>query len=290
MQTVAAVVLNYNGWRDTVTCVRALEAMQPPPRIVVVDNASTDESPAMIRLHCPQVELLQSPVNGGFAAGNNLAMSMLMHDVEFIWLINNDAVCESGALQALLTRMRNDPGLGAVGSVVLSGDGRKLLAWGGGRVHYLLGISRHVHRKGRLDFITGASMMLRSRALQSVGLFDEWFFLYWEDVDLCVRLRNAGWRLAVAQDSIIRHKEGASFEAFARRDRITSKSRVLFFRKHSHLPIVPVILGMLLRCGLRLLRLCPARAWAVFTATLNTLRTMPLDNPPASLAKPVARF
>lgn len=285
-QPVAAIVLNYNGWRDTVACVQSLLKVYMPKSLIgtgepastlpaeliyIVDNASTDDSVSEIRRRCNGARIIKSPGNGGFASGNNLAIRELMKKVDFIWLLNNDATCKPNSLEALMDVAGRDEATGVVGSVVMAPDGRDIQAWGGGRVYAALGISKHVRAPGRIDFITGASMLLRTSALEQTGILDEGFFLYWEDVDLCTRMARAGWKLTVAERSVIYHKEGASSSSSARRDRVTSASRVRYFGKHAALPMIPIILGMLLRMGVRLARLEPARAWAVLSSTVQAM-------------------
>ncbi|MBN6740049.1 glycosyltransferase [Acidithiobacillus sp. MC6.1] len=140
--------------------------------------------------------------------------------------------------------------------------------WGGGRVSYLLGITRHICRPvadDRLDYLTGASLLLRREAIEAVGLFDtSRFFLYWEDTDYGLRLRRAGWQLAVAKDALVWHDESSSLGAASpQKDRYVAASSVRFYRKYAAFPVVPILIGNLGRMAQRLMRGEPRRVLAV---------------------------
>ena len=253
---VAIVVLNWNGWQDTVRCVASLLALDYANFwIVLVDNGSTDGSVQEFQRALPDVELLQTGVNLGFGGGCNVGMRhALAGGAEYIWLINSDAVVDPGALSAMVRLAQENLVLGAVGSVLFDVDAEaRVQLWGGGRVGLWLG--RSVHSRSpdvKLDFVSGASLLLRRSALEQVGLFDESrFFMYWEDTDLGFRLRNAGWALGVAADSRIWHKQSASL-GFGNPllDEYATRSCVRFLRLHAPIPFVSIGL-MLLRMVLK---------------------------------------
>jgi GT2 family glycosyltransferase len=149
--------------------------------------------------------------------------------------------------------------VGAVGSVLYHmKEPEEVQAWGGGKVSMWWGLSRY--HKDRvpeqlLHYITGASLMIRSAALEELGLLDETFFMYWEDADFGLRLRKAGWGLAVADDSHVWHKEFASTgRNSVLTDAYFSSSAVRFFEKHALVPFVPIFVGTGGRTLKRLLR------------------------------------
>lgn len=266
---VAIVVLNWNGWQDTVTCVASLLALDYANFcIVLVDNGSTDGSVQEFQRALPDVELLQTGVNLGFGGGCNVGMRhALAGGAEYIWLINSDAVVDPGALSALVRLAQENLVLGAVGSVLFDVDAEaRVQLWGGGRVGLWLG--RSVHSRSpdaKLDFVSGASLLLRRSALEQVGLFDESrFFMYWEDTDLGFRLRNAGWTLGVAADSRIWHKQSASL-GFGNPllDEYATRSCVRFLRLHAPIPFVSIGLMLLRMLLKRLLIGRPDRLQAV---------------------------
>jgi GT2 family glycosyltransferase len=237
---VGAVVLNYRGADDTVACLESLATLADPPRVIVVDNNSGDGSVERIRSSRPDLELIANDDNVGFAGGNNVAIERLLADgAEFVWLLNNDTTVEPDTLDAMLAAAATDDRLGAVGSVIYDmSRPERVLTWGGGSVSRWTGRTRDASSAvDRIDYLTGASMLLRSAALRDVGLFDTRFFFTWEDVDLGVRLGDAGWRIAVAEGSRVWHRWGGSIGSDAPlRLEHHASGLVVFMRKHSRLP------------------------------------------------------
>ncbi len=244
MYDVVVVVLNWNGWPDTVRCLQSLEETDYEPcQVVVVDNGSTDDSVVRLRSLCRAV-VLETGKNLGFAGGNNVGIRYALEQgARYVWILNNDTVVARDALSALVRAAERDPDIGAVGAVIWAMDGSRVLAHGGGCVDLRNGRSWYVtDGKNDVAYITGASMLIRTDALHKVGLFDERFFLYWEDTDLSFRLRAAGWRLAVAADARVWHREsGTVGEATYLKGRYYSRGLVLFLRKHTRTPVVPAV-------------------------------------------------
>lgn len=247
MKRVCIVVLNWNGWADTIACVRSLQKQAyQDASLVVVDNGSTDESVERIRQAVQSVKLISTGRNLGFGGGCNVGMrAAIASGAEFIWLINSDALAAPDALVELVRSAENSPGLGAVGSVLYEADyPHTVQVWGGGRVRLYNGTSRHRLAPGRLDFISGASVLLRVSALEQIGLFDEAaFFMYWEDTDLSFRLRAAGWAIDVAPGATVWHRESSSLgKGSPTLDLYFTRSGVRFLRKYAPLPLVPIAL------------------------------------------------
>lgn len=252
MTRVAVVVLNWNGWKDTLSCLESLKRLDYPDfHLIVVDNASSDDSVARIRLAMPDVELLQTGANLGFGGGCNAGIRHALGkqgkgaDYDYVWLVNSDAVADRGALSALVRLADENVALGSVGSVVYERDQPgKVQLWGGARVNLWTGRSRHLLVSGSPDFISGASLLLRRTALEDVGLFDQQaFFMYWEDTDIHFRLRKAGWQLAVAGDSTLWHKQSASLgKKSPLLDEYFVRSGVRFLKKHAPFPCIPISL------------------------------------------------
>ena len=242
---VVVVVLNWNGWRDTLACLASLKQLDYlEARVLVVDNGSTDGSIEHIRQAMPDVELLQTGANLGFGGGCNAGIRQALRQrADYVWLVNIDATVAPGALSALVALAQRNSALGAVGSVVHELDEpEKIQLWGGGKVNLWTGRSRHLLTEQRPHFISGASALLRCAALREVNLFDEQkFFMYWEDTDLGFRLRQAGWQLAVAPDSRILHKQSASLGRNSPQlDHYFIQSGVRFFKRHAPFPFFPI--------------------------------------------------
>jgi GT2 family glycosyltransferase len=236
---VGVVVLNYRGLADTIACAESLAALDVPARLIVVDNGSDDGSVEKLA-GLAGVELIANGRNLGFAAGNNVAIERLLADGhEFVWVLNNDTVVEPPTLRELLDVADRDPGVGAVGAVIYaSGAPERVLTFGGGSLRRWSGRTRDARRADdRVDYLTGASMLLRSAALREVGVFDPRYFFTWEDVDLSTRLVSAGWRLAVAERARVWHRWGGTLEPLApRRFAEHAAGLVVYMRAHAPLP------------------------------------------------------
>jgi GT2 family glycosyltransferase len=231
--SVGILILNWNNWRDTLECLDSLQDLAyPHHRIILVDNGSTNDSIPRILdwcksrsipvSRCPAVPADSSPVpkgdpgtfilietgkNLGYAGGNNVGMRLsLLLDDAFIWLLNNDTVVDPMALTYLVRTAASDDRMGMVGSFI--DEGRS--PGSGGRPGPEG--SRHGVRK-RLRFIPGASLLARSECIRDIGLIDEDYFLYWEEVDWCHRAKKKNWRLSIDPRSRVQHKLGASMSS-----------------------------------------------------------------------------
>lgn len=258
MKQVYVIVLNWNGWRDTLVCIASLlELEYQDATLLVVDNGSTDESVLRIREAYPFIEILENGFNLGFGGGCNRGMRVaLARGAEYIWLINSDAIVAPAALTALVQMADRDRSLGCVGSLAFEADDKaKIQFFGGGCVNLWLGRSVHRVAPGTIDFVSGASALYRRAALEKVGLFDEdQFFMYWEDTDLGFRLRKAGWRLAVAEGSRIWHKQSASLGVGnPLLDEYATRSSTRFLRRHAPIPRISVFLMLVRMLAKRLL-------------------------------------
>jgi GT2 family glycosyltransferase len=256
---VYVVVLNWNGGSDTVGCLFSLQRLNYENcGVLVIDNGSTDDSAACIRGAFPRVELLETGENLGFAGGCNVGIRRaLAQRADFIWLLNNDTTVDPDALKAMVEKAETDPRIGIVGSAIYCMQEReRLQCWGGGYINFLLGRPQHFLKPvddRRLQFITGASLMLSRAAVEEVGELDQGFFMYWEDADYCFRLRRAGWRIVVAGRSKIWHKAPtavgkgsvSSYQYF-------NASAARFFEKHASVPVFSFWSGFVVRLAKRL--------------------------------------
>ncbi|HXC51382.1 MAG TPA: glycosyltransferase family 2 protein [Candidatus Limnocylindrales bacterium] len=225
-----AVVLAWNDGPHVVRLLERLRSSSPPPAsVVIVDNGSTDGTAAAIEREYPQHEMIALPGNAGFARAANAGIRRALElDAEWVWLLNTDIDLPGDALlrlqraaQAAATepvaetsgrlRVTGEKGrCGMVGAILLESDG-SVQACGGGRVSLWTGIARHERTgRGRCDYLSGACLLLRADMLREIGLFDEAYFFYWEDIDLGFRARERGWTLRTAADCRVVHREGSS--------------------------------------------------------------------------------
>ncbi len=273
---VGIVVLNWNGLADTSACLASLRRIHYADfEMIVVDNDSSDFSPAQIRTIFPEVKVIETGRNLGFAGGCNEGIRYALSEgSDFVWLLNNDTTVDPLALHALIDKAQADPDLGAIGSAIyFMNNPQRLQAWGGGSINFWLGRSRHfLHpvTDDSLDFITGASMLIPRGAIEQVGLLDESFFMYWEDADYCFRLRDAGWKIGVAAESRVLHKGSASIgKGSVTLDRYFNASAIRFFNKHARTPAIPRWAGLTLRVGKRVMACDWERARAVWTGIIE---------------------
>jgi GT2 family glycosyltransferase len=271
---VDVVVLNWNGWQDALTCLSSLQKQDyANAHLLLVDNGSTDGSIEHIRAAMPSVELLPTGANLGFGGGCNVGIRhALARGADYVWLINSDATVDAGALSALVRVAEAHPQVGAVGSILYEADQpEQVQLWGGGTVNLWLGRSRHRIAAGKLDFISGASMLLRRSALEEVGLFDQVnFFMYWEDTDIGFRLRKAGWQLAVANDSRVWHKQSASLgKRSPLLDEYFARSGARFLKRYAPVPLLSNAVALSMRLVKRVLMGDFTRAKAVLRGFLS---------------------
>jgi GT2 family glycosyltransferase len=267
---VAVLLLNWNGWRDTIECLESLFRLDYPRlTLIVCDNASSDGSPEKIRSWAdgtwvpelsadPRLEHLSSPParkpirlvehsraeaevggaenseaplilihnggNLGFAGGNNVGLRYLARrpDIEYVWVLNNDIVVAPDSLRKLVQSAEAIPHVGGVGATLFEYRKPSIVQAAGGGVfsRWALYPRPARSRRGRqigssggfdgLDFVSGGCMLSPVAQLARVGFIDESYFLYGEDVDYSVRVRQAGLKLAYVPAAHVWHKGGGS--------------------------------------------------------------------------------
>ena len=224
--------------------------------IIVVDNGSVDDSIGRIKLAHPDIALLETGKNLGFAGGNNIGIRYALNrGADFVWLLNNDTEPASDALSALVAKAQTNPRIGAVASICFYAESPTTVqAWAGARINLWIGYG-HITTVPQPDewfhSVYGASMLVASSAFRDVGLLDEGFFHYWEESEFSLRLLKRGWKLAAAPQSHVLHKVSASTgknNPVLERYFTTSGLRIL----HLHSPAPR--LAMLLFLSARLVR------------------------------------
>lgn len=214
---VTALIVSYNGRERLARCLVALGAQSlPPDELVVVDNASTDGSAELIRERFPEVRLIASPRNLGFAAGNNLGIARARS--EAVLLLNDDTVPEPGALGALVTALEDDDRLSAVAATMVFASRPDIVASAGIEVFRNglaldRGLGAPLRTLAQPAAVFGASAgaaLYRRAALEDAGFFPAAFFMYLEDVDLAWRLRLRGWKALHVPEAVVRHDYAAS--------------------------------------------------------------------------------
>ena len=280
---VVCVIVNWNGWQDTVDCLDALQNnIYSPLTIVVVDNGSTNDSIARIKVAHPEILLLKSAKNLGFAGGNNIGIRYaLAHKADYVWLLNNDTKPAPDALSALIAKALTDPRIGAVASICYYADRPSTVqVWAGARVNLWVGYIRNSMKPQQdtwFHSLYGASMLISRSAIEVAGMLDEGFFHYWEETEFCLRLRKNGWLLAAAPESRVLHKVGASTNGNDQvLDRYFTTSGLRILRLHSALPRVAMSLFIVMRFVKRLVQLRFSRCKNLCVGVRDYLRSTPI--------------
>lgn len=229
MTDLAVVIVSYNARGDLARALESLVEAPPatPHEIVVVDNGSTDGSPGMVRERFPSVTCIDAGGNLGFSRANNVGIRATRS--EFVLLLNGDTVVPAGALDALVADLRAHPEAAVAGPRLVDGEGRPEISvgrmisplaelrqkvtgalyergWGPARRH----VERLLSTAAEVDWVSGACLLVRRADAEAVGLLDERFFLYTEDVDFCAAIRARGSRVRFVPSVEVRHQRGRS--------------------------------------------------------------------------------
>lgn len=290
---LAVVILNYNTRECLPGCLNAVAPLRDALHVHVffVDNCSEDGSASLVREAYPWVSVIESPFNGGYGYGNNLGLSAAGFGpaetgqaprFRHVMLLNPDTIPDCESILRLVSFLDDNASVGAVGPRLLRADGSLDKACRRGEptplvsLFHFIGLDRafpHSPRFGRynmtfapaneqidVDALVGACMLIRGEVVKQVGLFDERFFMYGEDLDLCLRIQRAGWRLVYYPVATVLHFKGLSTRKRSRRMiREFYRSMIMFHRKYyeDSLPgaVNALIYGAVWTiCGMRLLK------------------------------------
>jgi GT2 family glycosyltransferase len=258
--TVSIVIVSYNAREDLERCLNSLHSAPPatPHDITLVDNASPEGGLDRIRSRWPSVRVIALDRNRGFAAGNNVGIRASRG--ELILLLNSDTVVPAGALDALVERLLAHPDAAVAGPRLIAGSGRVELSFGtmispwaelrqkliGLGQNWELGpvkswIEVQTRREQFVDWVSGACLLVRRGDAEAVGLLDERFFLYTEDVDFCASIRARGRKVLFAPSAEIVHLRGQSRASVpGSMDAAYRRSHLAFYDKH-HPAWAPVL-------------------------------------------------
>jgi hypothetical protein len=255
------ILLNWNGWRDTIECIGScLKLAYPNYHILIVDNGSTDGSEAILRERFPAIEMLQTGENLGFAGGNNVGMRHALDaGADYIWLLNNDTIVDPNALQELVKAAEAEKGLSMVGSkIYYYGEPNKI--WFAGGIWSPNKLFLQHRGEGEIDngqydeispvyFITGCSLLIKADLIRRIGFMSADYFLYWEDTDWSARAHRAGARVLYAPKSLVWHKIAASIETKSYlQGYYYCRNRLLFYQRYARSRFPLIFLASI--CGL----------------------------------------
>jgi len=265
MMELSVVLVNFNDRPHLGECLSSIENTSGSLHyeVIVVDNDSADGSQAYIARHFPKVKLIANNVNLGFARANNQGIRESRG--EFILFLNTDTAVQPGALGRLLAELRSDPQAGAVGPALLRGSNSYQVSFGR-RVSFFSELLQKLvsnpyykfalkwsRKKRNVGWLSAACLLVRRTALLDAAGFDEDFFIYFEDIDLCLRIKKAGWTLVYLPQARVLHVGGATTSTRLVAGRFEyRKSQLAFYDKHSS-KASRFLLRLYLRLNIRLM-------------------------------------
>jgi GT2 family glycosyltransferase len=264
LSSLAIIIVTYNSAAEIGPCLDSLVGHTAPfpTTITVVDNASSDGTAQMIRDRWPGVQVIESPDNVGFSRANNLGIRATSSD--YVLLMNPDTVAPPGAIQTLVRGLAAHPDAAIAGARLLSDRGFPELSWGDPITPWnefkRMVFSRLYHRKIRrivrkmdrlsrqareVAWVSGACMVIRRPDLEAVGLLDERFFMYTEDVDLCIQMGKRDRRVLYVAGAEVLHYRGRSAARNPEMEQLRQRSHIAYYEKH--LPLWAPMLRLYLK-------------------------------------------
>ena len=249
--SLAIIIVTYNSATEIGPCLDSLVGHTDPfpTTVTVVDNASSDGTASIVRERWPSVQVIESPANVGFSRANNIGIRATRGD--YVLLLNPDTVAPPAAIQTLVRGLAAHPDAAIAGARLLSERGFPELSWGDpigpwnefkrkifSALYYrkVRRIVRRVDKMSRqareVSWVSGACMAIRRSDLEAVGLLDERFFMYTEDVDLCLAMTKRGRTVLYVAGAEVLHYRGRSATRNPATDRMYRKSQVAYYEKH----------------------------------------------------------
>lgn len=280
---VGIVILNWNTSALLKRCLETVYASEGDftYHVVVVDNNSPDDSAEMVRRDFPQAELIVSETNGGYSYGNNLGLRALGYKEQgrapdasrYAVLLNPDTEVPPNALYDMMAFMDSRPEIGAAGPKLILPDGsldkacRRSFPTPLVSLYHFSGLGKlfpnsprfarynmsylPVDQEAEVDSVVGAYMQVRREALEAVGLLDERFFMYGEDLDWAYRIKSVGWSVVYHPQVVVKHVKRAASRQSQRAQMEFWRAMLLFYRKH-YQTTTPLWLHSLIMTGLLL--------------------------------------
>ena len=219
---IAIIIINWNTYQLTFNCLKSLEACTYKNKIIFfVDNGSKDGSGDKIALEFPDINYIQNEINEGFTGANNIALKVILkQNFDYVLLLNNDTEVKPNFLTHLEASMNFDENLAATQPLILDFPNKNTIWNAGGSFNSFFGLSK-TRSKGMIykpklkidtstEWISGCCILVKIAVIHEVGLLDNRFFAYFEDVDWSIRMTNLGYKLGVVPKSIIYHHSSGS--------------------------------------------------------------------------------
>lgn len=251
--SVSIVVVNFNGYDLTRACVSSVLQHAPGFEVIIVDNHSNDGSVEKLKAEFSSIKIIELPDNFGFGRANNIGTEQARG--RYVFFLNNDTVLTEDVPSKLSSELERIADAGAIGPKLVNPDGSFQLStgldpsflneWRVRRMqkatrmsghHDLSKLERRFSTRMEVDWLTGAALVVRKEVFQKVGGFDESFFMYFEDADLCRRIRNEGWRVVYDPSVRVTHLRGGSEHTPSMKIAVEyRKGQLRYYKKHCSL-------------------------------------------------------
>ena len=246
---VVVVIANWNLRKDLLECLGSLYVTEyPNMRVIVVDNNSSDDSVEAVARAFPQAQLIARSDNGGYAAAlNDGIRAGAVFDPDFFLILNNDTLVPPDTLRKLVDALLSDPRAAIAAPKIIYHDHPERIFSLGDHIYPWLPLPVRVGRKAydrpaysktqEYDYLFGCALLMRTESLKQVGLFDTSFFMYYEDADICRRMRDSGWKNIRVGSAVISHKASMSSKQVPNQMvYLRARNRSWFYRRYRHGP------------------------------------------------------
>jgi GT2 family glycosyltransferase len=245
---VYIIILNFNSYKDTMECIRSLEAISYSNyEIVIVDNNSKDDSVKEISENCPKYKLLLSKENLGYANGNNIGIKYaLEQDADYVCILNNDVIVEQNFLDPIIEIFNIDNTIGMVGPCICEYSDRNTVQAMGANINLFRGLAMGQH-EGKdynkidknfidVDYLGGACFIVKSEVFRTIGLIPENYFLFYEETEFCLSARKSGYKLLCISISKVYHKRSSTISKYSGLSYyFLNRNRIIFMRRNANL-------------------------------------------------------
>ena len=257
LRSVNLFVLNWNGRDLTLDCLSSLEKIiYPNVKVYIIDNGSSDNSVTAIRNQFPDYEIIGLPENYGFARGNNAGFELVKQKADYTIFLNNDTIVDPNFVEPLINAMESNSTVKQSTPKIFYADNLDYIWFGGGKVSLWAGWIRHLGIRQKdsmqfsfnrnVDYATGCCVCMRTVDFESIGMFDESFIMYGEDVDLSLRFRKQGGQILFVPESKIWHKVSSSIgtQFSIRKWKRKNIGKMKLVTKHVHPAQLPIVMPL----------------------------------------------
>lgn len=244
---VFIVILNFNSYEDTIQCVNSLKKVQYDNfEVVIVDNASKDNSYERLISEIPDYSIIRSEKNLGYANGNNIGIKYALDNgADYVCILNNDVEVEQNFLSKLVEVMESDRSIGMTGPCICEFGKRDIIQAMGATVSLYTGVTSGIN-KGKyyskvekenlqVNCLYGTCFVIRREVFEKISLIPEDYFLFFEETEFCVKAKNSGFKLVCVYDSVVYHKGSSTIKKFQGLYYFfINRNRVIFIRRNSN--------------------------------------------------------